>query len=170
MTSLKRNTCLTLETWCEDEVCDAKEKLLVNHQCEKYQPVINANKLSRIVIRSEFQKELKNFVSSDDSFSILSEVNFNGLSIYKIKQNITFDSSIPSNLADSLREINSTAVIGSKLIKIEIEDSRIEISDVEDMNMDFWEQFKLFRNNTVRAQSPYSQKRIIGTEKSDSVW
>ena len=53
-------------------------------------------------------------------------------------------------MVDSLRtELNSSAFIGSKLVSVEIDDSKMDVAGVEDMNMHFWEQYQLFRNDRV---------------------
>ena len=102
----------------------------------------------RVVVKTEHKNSLKAAVQASESSEILGENDFEGISIYRIKENVTFDSTISSNLALSLSE--NIDVVGSKLISIEIEDSKIEIENMEDMNMAFWQQYKLFRNDTVR--------------------
>ena len=107
----------------------------------------------RIMIKSENKNAtlLKNAVQASESTEILGESHFEGVSIYRIKENVTFDPFISSDLALKLPE--NLHVVGSKLISIEIEDSKIEIENMEDMNMAFWQQYKLFRNDTVRIHA-----------------
>ena len=113
----------------------------------------------RIVVKTEDKNSLKTAVQASESSEILGESDFEGISIYRIKENVTFDSAISSNLAQSLSE--NIEIIGSKLISIEIEDSKIEIENMEDMNMAFWQQYKLFRNDTVRNFSLLGAKTQI---------
>ena len=101
----------------------------------------------RIVVKTENKNSLKTAFQASEFSEILGESDFEGISIYRIKENVTFYSAISSNLVQSLSE--NIDVVGSKLISIEIEDSKIEIENMEDMNMAFWQQYKLFRNDTV---------------------
>jgi len=117
--------------------------ILITHK-----PKLGVIKQMRIVIKSEDKNILKNAVQAAESSEILGESHFDDISIYRIKENVTFDSAISSNLAQSLPE--SFNVVGSKLISIEVEDAKIKIEIMEDMNMAFWQQYKLFRNDTVR--------------------
>ena len=113
----------------------------------------------RIVVKTEDKNSLKTAVQASESFEILGESDFEGISIYRIKENVTFDSTISSNLALSLSE--NIDVVGSKVISIEIEDSKIDIENMEDINMPFWQQFKLFRNDTVRIYFLWADKTEI---------
>ena len=114
----------------------------------------------RIVVKTEDKNSLKTAVQASESSEILGESDFEGISIYRIKENVTFDSAISSNFAMSLSE--NIDVVGSKVISIEIE-------NMEDMNMAFWQQFKLYRNDTVSIFGVLLKFKFTESEKSSTL-